>query len=253
MKINELVLKNRFVVEDGPVPPATEPAAPAATTTPAAAKPAAPAAKGPGFWDRMTKGANTFQAGIAGAKTGYADSQAQRAGIESAAKTASVLINRWSQAIGQDPSMNTPEQLQAFMTNSTKKSGITVPPAPPELNSVTTAKYITDVTSKSLAAARLGEPVAKAAVEPKPAATATAPAQPTASAEAPTASTTTPTSTDQAATQPKTYVSGTPVTPTNVTQQPSTVATKQNPDDLIANANSEDLEAMLAALQGTPG
>jgi hypothetical protein len=70
---------------------------------------------------------------------------------------------------------------------------------------------------------------------------------------------TTATSTDQAAmdrlgtiTQPKSFASGTQVPVTKVTQQPSTVATtQQNADELIANAKSaEELEAMLAALEG---
>jgi hypothetical protein len=47
------------------------------------------------------------------------------------------------------------------MSKSTEKSGIAVPPAPAELNDVTTAKYITDVTGKSLAAARLGLPATR--------------------------------------------------------------------------------------------
>ena len=156
MKINELVLKNRFVVEDGPVPPIAEPAAAPATkpavapaAKPAAATTAQPTAKGSNLWQKL-------KAGVAGAAAGYSASQSQRAGSEATGKTASLFIDRWNQAIGQDPSLNTPEQLQAYMTNSTKKSGITVPPAPAQLNPVVTAKYITDVTGKSLAAGRLG-------------------------------------------------------------------------------------------------
>ena len=152
MKINELVLRNRFVVEAGPVPPVEDPAAaPAATTTPPAAT-AAPAAKGPNFWDRAGAAFTQAKAGLAGAKAGYKSSQAQQAGVASAEKTAAVLIDRWNQSIGQDPAANTPENLQAFMSKSTEKSGIAVPPAPAVLNDVITAKYITDVTSKSLAA-----------------------------------------------------------------------------------------------------
>ena len=238
MKINELVLRNRFVVEAGPVPPA------------------APAAKGPGLWDQIKQGANKLQAGIAGAKAGYTGSQAQQAGQAEAEEIGSMYFKKWNSAIGQNPALNTAANLQAFMQNSTKKSGIKVPPPPAgELNPAVTSKYIIDVIGKSFAASDLGLPSERQddTVPQQPQGPQQA-AQPAATDQAqaqPTASTTTPTSTDQAATQSKTtYGSGTSVTPTNVTQQTSTVATTQKADELIANANPEDLEAMLAALEG---
>jgi hypothetical protein len=161
MKINELVLKNRFVVEAGPVPPVQDTtAAPAATTTPAAPKPpAAPAAKGPGLWDQIKQGANKLQAGIAGAKAGYTSSQAQQVGQAEAEEIGSMYFKKWNSAIGQNPALNTAANLQAFMQNSTKKSGIKVPPPPAgELNPAVTSKYIIDVIGKSFAATDLGLP-----------------------------------------------------------------------------------------------
>jgi len=161
MKINELVLKNRFVVEAGPVPPVQDTtAAPAATTTPAAPKPpAAPAAKGPGLWDQIKQGANKLQAGIAGAKAGYTGSQAQQVGQAEAEEIGSMYFKKWNSAIGQNPALNTAANLQAFMQNSTKKSGIKVPPPPAgELNPAVTSKYIIDVIGKSFAATDLGLP-----------------------------------------------------------------------------------------------
>ena len=147
MKINELVLKNRFVVEEGPVP-----AAPAAPT-------AAPAAKGPGILDKL-------KAGVAGWKAGAEASKAQRAGTERAQEIASEFIQRWNKAIAQNPAANTPAQLQAYMTKSTQGSGIKVPTPPAELNDVTTAKYINDVIAQSLSARALGAP-AGAEAEPE--------------------------------------------------------------------------------------
>jgi hypothetical protein len=155
MKINELVLRNRFVVEAGPVPPVDDPAAaPAATTPPAAA----PAAKGPGILDKL-------KAGVAGWKAGAEASKAQRAGKERAQEIAAEFIQRWNKAIAQNPAANTPAQLQAYMTKSTQGSGIKVPTPPAELNDVTTAKYINDAIAQSLSARALGAP-AGAEAEP---------------------------------------------------------------------------------------
>ena len=267
MKINELVLRNRFVVEAGPVPPVEDTAAaPAATTTPpaaTAAPAAAPAAKGPNFWDRAGAAFTQAKAGLAGAKAGYKSSQAQQAGVASAEKTAAVLIDRWGQAIGQDPAANTPENLQAFMTKSTEKSGIAVPPAPAVLNDVTTAKYITDVTGKSLAASRLGLPSArKEPVAPQTqAATTQQPqqqaAQPLAAAEpvaqqtqAATTQTDTATQAQQQVQQPveKGYGDQS-ISPTEVN-----VNYKGNADNLIKQAGNdpEKIKSLIAALQGTP-
>lgn len=257
MKINELVLKNRFVVENDPVAPVADPAAaPAAATTPTAPKPpaAAPAAKGPGLWDKL-------KAGVAGAKASYTSSQAQRAGIEKGQKIGTMYIDQWNKAIGQNPALNTAENLQAFMQNSTKKSGIKVPPPPAgELNPAVTSKYIIDVVSQSLAAGSLGLPserqddtVPQQPQGPQQAAQPAAPQQAAADSTATTATSTDPAAMDRLVTitQPKSFASGTQVPVTKVTQQPSTVATTQNADELIANAKSaEELEAMLAALEG---
>jgi hypothetical protein len=266
MKINELVLKNRFVVENDPVAPTADPnAAPAAATTPTAPKPpaAAPAAKGPGLWDQIKQGANKLQAGIAGAKAGYTGSQAQQAGQAEAEEIGSMYFKKWNSAIGQNPALNTAANLQAFMQNSTKKSGIKVPPPPAgELNPAVTSKYIIDVIGKSFAASDLGLPSERQddtvpqqpQAQQQAAADSTAPVAPEVPAAQQQAATDPPatTSTDQAATQTKSYGNSTSVTPTNVTQQPSTVATTQTADELIANAKPEELEAMLAALQGAP-
>ena len=243
MKINELVLKNRFVVENSPVAPVEDPAAaPAATTTPTAPKPpaAAPAAKGPGLWDQIKQGANKLQAGIAGAKAGYASSQAQQAGIEKGQKIGTMYIDQWNKAIGQNPALNTAENLQAFMQNSTKKSGIKVPPPPAgELNPAVTSKYIIDVVSQSLAAGSLGLPSERQ--------DDTVPQQP--AAQQPAATDSTALVADPAA--DPSFKNSTEVTPTTVTQQPTKVAPTQTADELIANSTPEELKALVAKIQAT--
>jgi hypothetical protein len=109
-----------------------------------------------GLWDNIKSGAATVQAGLAGAKAGYASGDQQRAGAAKQKEVADVFIQRWNQAIRQNPAANTPQLLQQFMTNSTKKSGIKVPAAPTALNPAVTAKYITDVIGQSLAASTIG-------------------------------------------------------------------------------------------------
>ena len=237
MKINELVLKNRFVVENDPVAPTADPnAAPAAATTPTAPKPpaAAPAAKGPGLWDQIKQGANKLQAGIAGAKAGYAGSQAQQSGQAEAEEIGSMYFKQWNSAIGQNPALNTAANLQAFMQNSTKKSGIKVPPPPAgELNPAVTSKYIIDVIGKSFAASDLGLPAA--AQQP--------------AAQQPAATDSTAPVADPAA--DPSFKNSTEVTPTTVTQQPTKVAPTQNTDELIANSTPEELKALVAKIQAT--
>jgi hypothetical protein len=239
MKINELVLKNRFVVEDGPVAPVEDPAAaPAATTTPTAPKPpaAAPAAKGPGLWDQIKQGANKLQAGIAGAKAGYAGSQAQQSGQAEAEEIGSMYFKQWNSAIGQNPALNTAANLQAFMQNSTKKSGMKVPPPPAgELNPAVTSKYIIDVIGKSFAASDLGLPAERQ--------DNTVPQQP--AAQQPAAPDSTAPVADPG------FKNSTEVTPTTVTQQPTKVAPTQNADELIANSTPEELKALVAKIQAT--
>ena len=109
-----------------------------------------------GLWDNIKSGAATVQAGLAGAKAGYASGDQQRAGAAKQKEVADVFIQRWNQAIRQNPAANTPQLLQQFMTNSTKQSGIKVPAAPTALNPAVTAKYITDVIGQSLAASTIG-------------------------------------------------------------------------------------------------
>ena len=122
-----------------------------------------------GLWDNIKAGYNTYQAGMAGAKAGYASGGQQRAGTAKQQEVAKVFIERWNQAIAQNPAVNTPQLLQQFMTNSTKQSGIKVPAAPATLNPANTAKYITDVIGQSLAAATIGAGAAQEqpAEEPK--------------------------------------------------------------------------------------
>jgi hypothetical protein len=102
-----------------------------------------------GLWDNI-------KAGVAGAKASYASGGQQRAGAAKQQEVAKVFVDRWNQAIAQNPAANTPQSLQQFMTNSTKQSGIKVPTAPTALNPAATAKYITDVVGQSLAAATIG-------------------------------------------------------------------------------------------------
>jgi hypothetical protein len=109
-----------------------------------------------GLWDNIKSSAATVQAGLSGAKAGYAAGGQQRAGAAKQQEVAKVFIDRWNQAVAQNPAANTPQSLQQFMTNSTKQSGITVPAAPATLNTASTAKYITDVIGQSLAASTIG-------------------------------------------------------------------------------------------------
>ena len=121
-----------------------------------------------GLWDNIKAGYNTYQAGMTGAKAGYASGGQQRVGTQQQQQVAKVFIDRWNQAIAQNPAANTPQSLQQFMTNSTKQSGIKVPAAPTTLNPAGTAKYITDVVGQSLAASTIGAgaPAEQPAEEP---------------------------------------------------------------------------------------
>ena len=258
MKINELVLKNRFVVEADPVPPIQDTAAaPAATTTPAAPKPpaaapAAPAAKGPGLWDQIKQGANKLQAGITGAKAGYASSQAQQVGQAEAEEIGSMYFKKWNSAIGQNPALNTAANLQAFMQNSTKKSGMKVPPPPAgELNPAVTSKYIIDVIGKSFAATDLGLPSERQndTVPQQTAAPAATPEQPSAAPaatpEQPSAAPAAPAATPE---PERTFKNSTEVTPTNVTASGSTITAKEIAT-MAASMSPEEKAALITQLQ----
>lgn len=97
-----------------------------------------------------------LKAGLAGAKAGFQSGADQRQGTAQQQEVAREFINRWNQAVAQDPNIATPEALQQFMQNSTRKSGIKVPPAPAAINDASVAQYITKVIGQSMAARRLG-------------------------------------------------------------------------------------------------
>jgi len=95
-------------------------------------------------------------AGVAGAKAGLQAGGDARQGTAQQQEVAREFINRWNQAVAQDPSIATPDSLKQFMHNSTRKSGITVPEPPATINNAAVAQYITKVMGQSMAARRLG-------------------------------------------------------------------------------------------------
>jgi len=87
----------------------------------------------------------------------------QIAGKGNAKGTADIFINRWNQAVAQNPDLKTDTQaLMNFMSKSTEKSGIEVPPPTGDISkSGVVAQYITDVISKSMAARAINAPGAR--------------------------------------------------------------------------------------------
>jgi hypothetical protein len=85
------------------------------------------------------------------------------AGKGNAKGTADVFIDRWNQAVAQNPDLKTDTQaLMNFMAKSTEKSGIEVPPPTGDISkSAVVAQYITDVISKSMAARAINAPAAR--------------------------------------------------------------------------------------------
>ena len=109
---------------------------------------------------------DTLSAGLAGAIAGIQSGSQGREGQKMQQEVAAEFIQRWNEAIAQDPATNTPENIKQFMHNSTRKSGITVPEPPATLNNASAAQYITKVIGQSLAAYRLGLNKGKQTAEP---------------------------------------------------------------------------------------
>lgn len=97
-----------------------------------------------------------LSAGLAGAKAGLQAGADERQGTAQQQEVAREFINRWNQAVAQDPNIATPDSLKQFMHSSTRSSGITVPEPPTTINNASVAQYITKVIGQSMAARRLG-------------------------------------------------------------------------------------------------
>lgn len=95
-------------------------------------------------------------AGLAGAKAGLQAGADERQGTAQQQEVAREFINRWNQAVAQDPNIATPDSLKQFMHSSTRASGITIPEPPATINNASVAQYITKVIGQSMAARRLG-------------------------------------------------------------------------------------------------
>ena len=95
-------------------------------------------------------------AGVAGAKAGFQSGANEREGKRQQKETADEYIARWNSSVGQNPAINTPDNLKQFMHNSTRASKITVPEPPATLTPASAAQYITTVVGQALAASTIG-------------------------------------------------------------------------------------------------
>jgi hypothetical protein len=135
--------------QDVATAPAEPAPAPAATTTGAPSKFKSGLNKlkqfGNGIYDKVASAGSTIDGKMA------------------ARSVSRVFIDRWNQAVAQNPDLKTDTQaLMNFMTNSTEESGITVPEPTGDISkSAVVAQYITDVISKSMAARAINAPAAR--------------------------------------------------------------------------------------------
>ena len=142
--------------QDVATAPADPAPAPAATTTGAPSK----------FKSGLNK-LKQFGGGIADGISNVYDKVASAGsridGLMAARSVSRVFIDRWNQAVAQNPDLKTDTQaLMNFMTNSTEESGITVPEPTGDISkSDVVAQYITDVISKSMAARAINAPAAR--------------------------------------------------------------------------------------------
>jgi len=142
--------------QDVATAPAEPAPAPAATTTGAPSK----------FKSGLNK-LKQFGGGIAGGISNAYDKVASAGstidGLMAARSVSRVFIDRWNQAVAQNPDLKTDTQaLMNFMAKSTEKSGITVPEPTGDISkSAVVAQYITDVISKSMAARAINAPAAR--------------------------------------------------------------------------------------------
>lgn len=113
----------------------------------------------------ISKGLDWFDRVRNGAIQGWQQAQQRHEGQRKSAEIAKTFINQWRQAIGQDPSLNTPQDLMAFAEKiapelaSDPTIGDNVMPAqitlPKDMSPAGVAKYITDVVSKDMAASTI--------------------------------------------------------------------------------------------------
>ena len=167
MKINEIIKEDASGFTDPSARQRTQGIQSYQDVATAPAEPAqAPAATTPGApskLDKLKQLGGGIASGISNATAGVSSFMSGMAGKSKARDVSKVFIDRWNQAAAQNPELKTDGQaLQNFMSKSTEKSGIQVPPPPAgELTAPVVAQYITKVISQSLAAHTINAPSAR--------------------------------------------------------------------------------------------
>jgi uncharacterized phage infection (PIP) family protein YhgE len=125
--------------------------------------PAATAPAAPSKLNKLKQLGTGVASGISNATAGVSSFISGVQGKAQARETAKVFIDRWNKAVAQNPDLKTDTQaLMNFMSKSTEKSGIEVPPPAGDISkSAVVAQYITDVISKSMAANTINAPSAR--------------------------------------------------------------------------------------------
>jgi hypothetical protein len=125
--------------------------------------PTASAPDTPSKLDKLKQLGGGIASGISTATAGVSSFMSGMKGKYNARETAKVYIDRWNQAVAQNPELKTDTQaLINFMAKSTEKSGIEVPPPTGDISkAATVSQYITDVIAKSMAARAINAPTTR--------------------------------------------------------------------------------------------